>query len=126
MPVSGASKGWRLGGRYALLTVLAIAVLFPIYVMVIGALKPGNKLLVHPLLPTDSVGWSRAKSSSSSTRRSVVDSRTDPGGALFAPLSRAQEQAGAPDGRDQLRRMCLGRASRANLRRRLLRSIARR
>jgi sn-glycerol 3-phosphate transport system permease protein len=53
MPVSGASKGWRLGGRYALLTVLAIAVLFPIYVMVIGALKPGNKLLVHPLLPTD-------------------------------------------------------------------------
>ena len=26
--------------------------LFPIYVMVIGSLKPGNKLLEHPLLPT--------------------------------------------------------------------------
>jgi sn-glycerol 3-phosphate transport system permease protein len=28
-------------------------VLFPIYVMVLGAFKPGSKLLVHPLLPQD-------------------------------------------------------------------------
>ncbi len=40
-------------GRYALLTVMAIIVIFPIYMMVVGSLKPGNKVLVNPLLPTN-------------------------------------------------------------------------
>ncbi|MBI5089927.1 MAG: carbohydrate ABC transporter permease [Actinobacteria bacterium] len=44
--------GWRRWGRYALLIAVAVVVLFPIYVMVIGALKPGNKVLQDPLLPT--------------------------------------------------------------------------
>jgi sn-glycerol 3-phosphate transport system permease protein len=44
--------GWRRWGRYALLTAVAIIVLFPIYVIVIASLKPGNKLLEHPLLPS--------------------------------------------------------------------------
>lgn len=39
-------------GRYVLLAVVAVLVLFPVYVMVIGALKPGNKVLQHPLLPS--------------------------------------------------------------------------
>jgi sn-glycerol 3-phosphate transport system permease protein len=42
----------RLFGRYLVLTVVAVVVLFPVYVMVIGALKPGNKVLQDPLLPT--------------------------------------------------------------------------
>jgi sn-glycerol 3-phosphate transport system permease protein len=37
--------------RYALLVVIAIVVLFPIYTTVIAALKPGNRVLVHPLIP---------------------------------------------------------------------------
>lgn len=37
--------------RYALLIAVAIVVLFPIYTMVIAALKPSNKVLVHPLRP---------------------------------------------------------------------------
>src|SRR3954463_14061638 len=45
-------RGGRKGGRYALLTVMAVVVLFPIYVMVIGSLKPGTKVLDHPLLPS--------------------------------------------------------------------------
>jgi sn-glycerol 3-phosphate transport system permease protein len=44
--------GWRRWGRYALLTAVAVVVLFPIYVIVIASLKPGNKLLEHPLLPS--------------------------------------------------------------------------
>ena len=44
--------GWRRWGRYALLTAVALVVLFPIYVIVIASLKPGNKLLDHPLLPS--------------------------------------------------------------------------
>lgn len=43
-------------GRYALLAFVAAVVLFPIYVMVVGALKPGNKLLQDPLLPTNVTG----------------------------------------------------------------------
>lgn len=53
MPVSGSTRGARLAGRYVLLIGVSALVLFPIYVMVVGALKPGNKLLVNPLLPTD-------------------------------------------------------------------------
>jgi sn-glycerol 3-phosphate transport system permease protein len=45
--------GIRKVGRYTLLTVLAAIVIFPIYMMVVGSLKPGNKVLVNPLLPTD-------------------------------------------------------------------------
>jgi sn-glycerol 3-phosphate transport system permease protein len=43
--------GWRAVGRYGLLAVVSVVVLFPIYTTVIAALKPGNKVLVHPLLP---------------------------------------------------------------------------
>ncbi|MCX6540470.1 MAG: carbohydrate ABC transporter permease [Actinobacteria bacterium] len=45
--------GARKVGRYLLLTFMAFVVIFPIYMMVVGALKPGNKVLVNPLLPTD-------------------------------------------------------------------------
>jgi len=48
--------GWRRWGRYALLVVVAALVLFPIYVMVVGALKPGNRVLQDPLLPTSVTG----------------------------------------------------------------------
>jgi sn-glycerol 3-phosphate transport system permease protein len=47
------TRGWRKVGRYILLGFMAAIVLFPIYVMVLGAFKPGDKLLVHPLLPQD-------------------------------------------------------------------------
>jgi sn-glycerol 3-phosphate transport system permease protein len=45
--------GPRLWGRYLLLAITALVVIFPIYAMIIGALKPGSKLFIHPLLPTD-------------------------------------------------------------------------
>lgn len=45
--------GARKVGRYLMLTFMAFVVIFPIYMMVVGALKPGNKVLVNPLLPTD-------------------------------------------------------------------------
>ena len=45
-------RGGRKAGRYALLTVMAVIVLFPIYVMLVGALKPGTKVLDQPLLPS--------------------------------------------------------------------------
>ena len=38
-------------GRYGLLAVIAFVVLFPIYTTVIAALKPGNQVLVNPLVP---------------------------------------------------------------------------
>jgi sn-glycerol 3-phosphate transport system permease protein len=43
--------GWRAVGRYAVLIVVSVVVLFPIYTTVIASLKPSNKVLVHPLLP---------------------------------------------------------------------------
>jgi len=46
-------RGVRRVGRYALLTLMAVIVLFPIYVMVVGAFKPADKLLIDPLLPTN-------------------------------------------------------------------------
>ncbi len=52
MPISGTTSGPRVVGRYVLLAVVAAMVLFPVYVMVIGAFKPGNKVLQHPLLPS--------------------------------------------------------------------------
>ena len=42
---------WRAVGRYSLLVLVSVIVLFPIYTTVIAALKPGNKVLVHPLRP---------------------------------------------------------------------------
>jgi len=46
-------RSTRMGsiGRYALLAAIAVIVLFPIYTTVIAALKPGNKVLLHPLVP---------------------------------------------------------------------------
>lgn len=44
-------RGWRLAGRYLLLAGVAAVVLFPVYTTVIGALKPGNEVLQHPLVP---------------------------------------------------------------------------
>lgn len=45
------TRGWRLVGRYALLALVAFLVLFPIYVAVVAAFKPGNELFNRPLLP---------------------------------------------------------------------------
>jgi sn-glycerol 3-phosphate transport system permease protein len=39
-------------GRYALLFLVAFIVVFPVYTTVIAALKPGDEVLVNPLLPT--------------------------------------------------------------------------
>lgn len=52
MATSTVPRGWRAVGRYALLVGVAVVVLFPIWVMLVGAFKPGNKVLQDPLLPT--------------------------------------------------------------------------
>ncbi|MEZ5217957.1 MAG: carbohydrate ABC transporter permease [Ilumatobacteraceae bacterium] len=44
-------RGFRLVARYALLGAVTFVVLFPIYTMVIASLKPGNRVLVRPLVP---------------------------------------------------------------------------
>ena len=44
------SSPWGRIGRYGLLAFIAIVVLFPIYTTV-AALKPGNRVLVNPLVP---------------------------------------------------------------------------
>ncbi|MGA9277911.1 carbohydrate ABC transporter permease [Ilumatobacter sp.] len=44
-------RGGRLVGRYALMIVIAIAVLFPVYTTVISAFKPSDQFLVNPLVP---------------------------------------------------------------------------
>ena len=46
-------RGLRAVGRYAVLVVVAVIVLFPIYTTLVAALKPGNKVLVNPLVPSD-------------------------------------------------------------------------
>ena len=46
-----APTGWRLAGRYSLLVVVSVIVLVPIYTTVVAALKPGNRVLVHPFIP---------------------------------------------------------------------------
>jgi sn-glycerol 3-phosphate transport system permease protein len=43
--------GARAIGRYGVLIVISVLVLFPIYTTVVAALKPGNKVLVNPLVP---------------------------------------------------------------------------
>jgi sn-glycerol 3-phosphate transport system permease protein len=45
------ATGWRAVGRYTLLVGVSVLVLFPVYTTVVAALKPGNKVLVHPLVP---------------------------------------------------------------------------
>ncbi|MCU1394790.1 MAG: putative transporter permease protein [Ilumatobacteraceae bacterium] len=67
--------GGRKVGRYVLLVVMAAVVLFPIYVIVIAALKPGNKVLDHPLLPGNFT-WSTISHAWSSGRlgRALVNS----------------------------------------------------
>ena len=44
-------SGWRAVGRYGLLVVVSVIVLFPIYTTVVAALKPGNEVLDNPLVP---------------------------------------------------------------------------
>ena len=44
-------SGWRAVGRYGLLVLVSVIVLFPVYTTVIAALKPGNKVLQNPLVP---------------------------------------------------------------------------
>jgi sn-glycerol 3-phosphate transport system permease protein len=44
-------SGWRAVGRYGLLIVVSVIVLFPVYTTVVAALKPGNKVLENPLVP---------------------------------------------------------------------------
>jgi sn-glycerol 3-phosphate transport system permease protein len=44
-------RGWRAVGRYALLVAVSFIVLFPIYTMVVAALKPGDRVLKQPLVP---------------------------------------------------------------------------
>jgi sn-glycerol 3-phosphate transport system permease protein len=39
-------------GRYALLLLVTFIVVFPVYTTVIASLKPGDEVLVNPLLPT--------------------------------------------------------------------------
>ncbi|MDF2731871.1 MAG: putative transporter permease protein [Desertimonas sp.] len=62
-------RSTRVGqiGRYALLALIAFIVLFPIYTTVVAALKPGNRVLVNPLVPdsftldTFREAWSEAR-----------------------------------------------------------------
>ena len=43
--------GLRLVGRYGLLVFVAFVTLFPIYTTLVAAFKPGNRVLVNPLVP---------------------------------------------------------------------------
>jgi sn-glycerol 3-phosphate transport system permease protein len=43
--------GGRKFGRYTLLAFVAFVTLFPVYTTVVAAFKPGNKVLVNPLIP---------------------------------------------------------------------------
>ena len=50
-------RGWdypngpSLAGRYALLIVIVVLVLFPVYTTVVSAFKPSDKFLINPLVP---------------------------------------------------------------------------
>lgn len=44
-------RGWRAAGRYVLLIVVAVIVLFPVYATIVGALKPLNQILRDRLIP---------------------------------------------------------------------------
>lgn len=43
--------GPRLVGRYAFLCVVAFVVLFPVYTTLVASFKPGEKVLLRPLVP---------------------------------------------------------------------------
>jgi sn-glycerol 3-phosphate transport system permease protein len=43
--------GWRAVGRYGLLALASVLVLFPLYTTGVAALKPSNRVLVNPLVP---------------------------------------------------------------------------
>ena len=62
-------------GRYVLLGGIAFVVLFPIYTAVIAALKPGNRVLVNPLVP-DSFTLRRARRRLDATAASVATCST--------------------------------------------------
>lgn len=44
-------RGFRLVGRYALLCLVTFVVVVPVYTTVVAALKPGERVLVNPLVP---------------------------------------------------------------------------
>jgi sn-glycerol 3-phosphate transport system permease protein len=44
-------RGLRRVGRYALLVVIGMIVLFPVYTTVVAAFKPGEKFFLNPLVP---------------------------------------------------------------------------
>lgn len=46
----GSSRGWQIG-RHGVLVAVGAAVLFPVYVTVVAALKPGEGILDRPFLP---------------------------------------------------------------------------
>ncbi len=43
--------GWRMAARYAVLTLVALLVLLPVYTTLLAALKPGGKVLDRPFVP---------------------------------------------------------------------------
>lgn len=45
------ATGWRRVGRYALLGVVSLIVLFPIYVTIVAAFKPSDQFFERPLVP---------------------------------------------------------------------------
>ena len=51
MSAERTPTGSRKLGRYALLVFVAFVTLFPVYTTIIAAFKPGNKVLVNPLIP---------------------------------------------------------------------------
>lgn len=51
MAADRASAGWRLAGRYTLLGIIALVVLFPVYTTLVAAFKPADKVLKNPLVP---------------------------------------------------------------------------
>lgn len=53
MALDSPPRGLRLVGRYALLAVIAVIVLFPVYTMVVSSLKPGSRVFSDPLVPSN-------------------------------------------------------------------------
>ena len=50
-PATGRPSAPRAVGRYALLGIVSIVVLFPVYVTVVAAFKPADRVLRNPLVP---------------------------------------------------------------------------
>ncbi len=53
MALDTAVRGPRLVARYAMLALVTLLVLFPVYTMIVAALKPGVSSLRDPLIPKD-------------------------------------------------------------------------